>query len=151
MLKKNVLAVSFCTLLLVSLFQFLFVFEVQWTGRDLVCKAPSTNCQHSVNDLLLTSVRKAELATKSTCKKDTYRPSGKEKGAWLLFFFFSATDHNVLLLKEKENIINKICPSVSIFLLLMPFEIKCVEGTKARCTVLTDNCKGGYFLLKQFF
>ena len=88
MLKKNVLAVSFCTLLLVSLFQFLFVFEVQWTGRDLVCKAPSTNCQHSVNDLLLTSVRKAELATKSTCKKDTYRPSGKEKGAWLLFFFF---------------------------------------------------------------
>lgn len=33
----------------------------------------------------------------------------------------------------------------------MSFEIKCVEGTKARCTVLTDNCKGGYFLLKQFF
>lgn len=33
----------------------------------------------------------------------------------------------------------------------MPFEIKCVEGSKARCTVLTDKCKGGYFLLKQFF
>lgn len=33
----------------------------------------------------------------------------------------------------------------------MPFEIKCVEGNKARCTVLTDKCKGGYFLLKQFF
>lgn len=101
MLKKNVLAVSFCTLLLVSLFQFLFVFEVQWTGRDLVCKAPSKNCQHSVNDLLLTSERKAELATKSTCKKDPYRPSGEEKGAWLLFS--PATDHSVLLLKEKEK------------------------------------------------
>lgn len=100
MLKKNVLAVSFCTLLLVSLFQFLFVFEVQWTARGLVCKAPRTNCQHSVNDLLLTSVGTAELATKSTCKKDTYRPSGEEKGAWLLFF---PADHNVLLLKEKEK------------------------------------------------
>lgn len=101
MLKKNVLAVSFCTLLLVSLFQFLFVFVVQWTARGLVCKAPRTNCQHSVNDLLLTSVRTAELATKSTCKKDTYRPSGEEKGAWLLFFF--PADHNVLLLKEKHH------------------------------------------------
>ena len=54
----------------------------------------------SVNDLLLTSVGTAELATKSTCKKDTYRPSGEEKGAWLLFF---PADHNVLLLKEKEK------------------------------------------------
>lgn len=45
----------------------------------------------------------------------------------------------------------KACPSVSIFLPLMPFEIKCVEGNKARCTVLTDKHKGGYFLLKQFF
>lgn len=105
MLKKNVLAVSFCTLLLVSLFQFLFVFEVQWTARGLVCKAPRTNCQHSVNDLLLTSVGTAELATKSTCKKDTYRPSGEEKGAWLLFFL-QITMYSYL--KRKKNTINEI-------------------------------------------
>lgn len=49
--------------------------------REGLCKAPSTNCQQSVYDLLLTPGRKAELANKSTCSKDACGPSGEGKGA----------------------------------------------------------------------
>jgi hypothetical protein len=57
---------------------------------------------------------------------------GEKKVSSCLFLLFSATDYNVLpFIKEEKHHQQNACPSVNIFLPLMPFEINCVGGSKA--------------------
>lgn len=72
--------------------------------------------------------------------------------SFLLFFLQQITVYSYLKKKKKEkHQQQKACPSVSIFLPLMPFEIDCVGGAKARYTALTGNGNEGIFCSCSFW